>query len=104
MSKYAKIEDGIVTNVILCDDSEISTQVGHHIKVTDLTNNAEIGYEYVTEKNKFKSPQPYPSWTLNEDTFLWECPVEKPEGAEVSIFGTVIGYRWDEESQSWVNI
>ena len=77
---------------------------GFHIKITEDTNNAFIGYEYVGEKNKFKSPQPYPSWTLNENTFLWECPVEKPEDAEVSIFGTIIGYRWDEESQSWISI
>ena len=104
MIKYAKIEDNIVVNTIVCDDSEIHTLPGFHVKVTESTNNAQIGYEYISEKNKFKSPQPYPSWVLNEDTLVWECPVEIPEGAEISPFGTVIGYVWNEDSQSWAQV
>jgi hypothetical protein len=92
ISTYAKIEENIVTNLILCSDSEIGSQSGMHIKVTDSTNKAGIGYEYNSEKNKFKAPQPYESWTLNEDTLLWEAPVSKPEGATI----------WNEEDQSWI--
>ena len=101
MIKYAKIQDGIVVNTIICNDAEIGLLPGVHVKVEESTNRAEIGYEYITEKNKFKSPQPYPSWTLNEDTCLWECPAETPEGATFSPFGTLIGYVWNEEAQSW---
>jgi hypothetical protein len=91
MINYAKIENGIVTNVIICNDSQISTQDGYHVKVTSETNQAEIGHEYDATKNKFKSPQPFESWTLNADTLLWEAPVAKPEGA----------ISWDEANQSW---
>lgn len=101
MIKYAQIENNIVVNVIICEDSEIESIPGTYIKITEETNNAQIGYEYVAEKNKFKSHQPYPSWILNEDTLIWECPTQIPEGAEISPFGTVIGYVWNEEAQSW---
>jgi len=92
INTYAKIEQGIVVNLIVCSDSEIGTQSGLHIKVTDDTNKTGIGYEYDLSKNKFKAPQPYESWTLNEDTFLWESPVAKPEGAII----------WNEADQSWI--
>jgi hypothetical protein len=102
MSKYAKINDNnIVENIIVCSDSEIYSQNGHHVKVTEETNDAHINDEYVAEKNKFKRPQPYESWVLNEDTLVWEAPVAKPSDAVVSPFGTLIGYVWDEGSLSW---
>jgi len=91
MINYAKIENGIVTNVIVCSDSQISTQDGYHVKITSETNEASIGDEYDSSKNKFKGPQPYESWTLNEETLLWEAPVAKPEGA----------ISWNEANQSW---
>ena len=92
INTYAKIEQGIVVNLIVCSDSEIGTQSGLHIKVTDDTNRTGIGYEYDSSKNKFKAPQPYESWTLNEETLLWESPVAKPEGAII----------WNEADQSWI--
>jgi hypothetical protein len=91
MSNYAKIENGVVTNIIVCLDSQISTQDGDYIKITSETNESAIGHEYDSTKNKFKAPQPYESWTLNEETLLWEAPVSKPENA----------MSWDEENQSW---
>lgn len=91
MSIYAKIENGIVTNTIICDDSNISSLNGEYIKQTELTNVAEIGYPYNYQKGKFESPQPYPSWILKED-LTWESPLgPKPAGI----------VRWDEENQEW---
>jgi hypothetical protein len=94
MSKYAKINsENIVENVILCEDTYIGTQAGHHIKVTENTNEPLIGFEYNLEKNRFTSPKPYESWILNQDTLIWESPVgPKP---------TDTFYRWDEESTNW---
>lgn len=92
MTIYAKIENGIVDNIILSDESYVSTLAGHYVKVTNDTNEVAIGHEYNSEKNKFKAPQPYDSWTLNEETLLWEAPVAKPEGATL----------WNESNQSWI--
>ena len=93
INRYAKIENNIVINVIVCEDSEISTQTGTHIKVTENTNEPVQGFEYNLEKNKFTSPQPFESWVLNEETLVWESPA----GAKP----TDTFYKWDEESLSW---
>lgn len=44
----------------------------------------------------FIPPQPFPSWTLNPDTALWDAPVPMPTELEAW------QYRWDEETLSWV--
>jgi hypothetical protein len=44
----------------------------------------------------FYAPQPYPSWTLNTSTFLWEAPVPYPTDGGA--------YVWNEATQSWVAI
>lgn len=56
-------------------------------------NYAGVGYTYDPVRDAFYAPQPYGSWTLNEDTCLWECPVEKPEG----------DYWWKEDTGEWVD-
>jgi len=55
-------------------------------------NYAGVGYTYDPVRDAFYAPQPFESWTLNEDTCLWECPVEKPEGE----------YYWKESTQEWI--
>ncbi len=57
---------------------------------------AGIGSTYDEANDVFISPQPYPSWTLNN--FKWEPPVTKPED---DIDNPVV-YVWDEDNQQWV--
>ena len=57
-------------------------------------NYAGIGYSYDEENDVFIPPQPYPSWTLNESTWSWKCPVDFPEDTEEE-------YQWNEEDQTW---
>jgi hypothetical protein len=59
-------------------------------------NFAGIGYTYDEERDAFVAPQPYPSWTLSEDTCLWEPPVAYPLDGN--------RYEWDEENGQWVEI
>jgi len=76
------------TNLPADDQSVIADDEGRQRK-----NYAGIGYTYDASKDAFIPPQPYPSWTLNEDTCLWEAPVAYPtEGGP---------YTWNEETQSW---
>ena len=56
-------------------------------------NYAGIGFTYDSDRDAFYSEQPYPSWTLNEDSCLWESPVPYPDDDEM--------YTWDEENQGW---
>ena len=56
-------------------------------------NYAGIGYTYDSGRDAFIPPQPYPSWTMSEDTCLWNAPVAMPtEGGP---------YIWNEEAQTW---
>ena len=56
-------------------------------------NHAGIGYTYDEDRDAFIAPQPFPSWTLNETTCLWEAPVAYPDDGEI--------YNWNEETTSW---
>lgn len=59
-------------------------------------NHASIGGVYDDARDAFIPPQPYPSWTLNETTCLWDAPVPKPDDGQP--------YVWDEDTTSWVQI
>ena len=58
-------------------------------------NYAGPGFTYDADRDAFVPPQPFPSWTLDESTCLWEAPVAYPaEGAHV----------WDEQAGDWVEV
>jgi hypothetical protein len=61
---------------------------------------AGIGYTFDSTKNKFISPQPFASWSLdaNDD---WQAPVAYPT---VTTYGDNIKYfiSWDEAGQRWI--
>jgi hypothetical protein len=59
-------------------------------------NYAGIGYTYDADRDAFIPPQPFASWVLNEDTCLWEAPVEYPSDGKI--------YIWDEDATNWVEV
>ena len=59
-------------------------------------NYAGKGYIYDEVKDAFYIPQPYPSWTLDDDTCIWNAPVDYPDDDKM--------YSWDEDTLSWVEI
>ena len=113
MAHFAKVQDGIVTKVIVAepdffdtfvDDSagewiqtSYNTQGGEHPEGRPLRKNyAGVGFTYDSVRDAFIPPQPYPSWTLNETTYLWEAPVAYPDDGEE--------YQWNEDTLSWVAV
>ena len=112
MSHFAKIENGTVTQVIVAEQDVIdsgifgngwiqtsyNTHGGVHANGgTPLRKNyAGIGYTYDEGRDAFIPPQPYPSWTLNEDTCLWDAPVARPTDGKL--------YSWDEATLLWIEI
>ena len=56
-------------------------------------NYAGIGMTYDYNRDAFIPPKPFNSWTLNEDSCLWEAPVAYPEDGQM--------YTWNEETTSW---
>jgi hypothetical protein len=59
-------------------------------------NFAGIGYTYDAERDAFIPPQPYPSWTLDDDACLWQPPTPYPDDGNL--------YTWDEDTLTWVEV
>ena len=111
MAHFAKVKDGKVIQVIVAEqeyiDNLVEEEAGtwvqtsyntsggvHKLGGTPLRYNfAGIGDNYDVQKDAFYSKQPYPSWTLNETTYLWEAPVAYPDDDKL--------YNWNEETTSW---
>jgi hypothetical protein len=56
-------------------------------------NFAGVGYRYDADRDAFIPPKPYPSWSLNETTCLWDPPVARPDDGQP--------YIWNETEQRW---
>ena len=113
MSHFAKIEGGIVTQVIVAEQDFINsgavgnaadwvqtsynTHAGQHPEGRPLRKNyAGIGYSYDTGRDAFIPPKPHNSWVLDEDTCLWNAPVAYPTDGN--------RYEWNESTTSWDQI
>ena len=113
MAHFAKVENGIVTQVIVIDQETLNTgnwgdptswiqtsyntQGGQHPEGRPLRKNyAGIGYTYDAGRDAFIPPKPFASWVLNETTCLWDSPVAMPTDDKM--------YRWDEATTSWVEV
>ena len=98
---FAKINsENIVEQIILADQAFIdSGKVGNKDKWIESSDNglrkndAIIGYTYDATKDAFYAPQPYPSWTLDDDTCIWNAPVAYPSDGKM--------YSWDEDNTEW---
>ena len=97
MSYFAKINNEIVEKVIVAEQNFIDIQEGTWVQTSYngnfRKNYAGIGYTYDETRDAFYTPQPYPSWTLNETTCQWEAPTPYPDDGY---------YSWDEDTLSWV--
>ena len=56
-------------------------------------NYAGIGYFYNEARDAFVPPKKFESWTLNEESCLWEPPIPMPE--------TGGPWEWNEELGEW---
>ena len=111
MSHFAKVVDGIVTQVIVAEpeffetfvdsspgewiQTSYNTHGGQHPEGRPLRKNyAGIGFSYDRIKDAFIPPKPFPSWLLDNETCLWNAPTPMPmDGSR---------YTWDEATTSWV--
>jgi len=100
MAHYAKLNNGIVVQIIVAEetffDTFVDTSPGEWLAGKDSQiHRPAIGYTYDDALDAFIPPQPYPSWTLNEDTCQWEPPTPMPEEGK---------YMWDEKTESWKEV
>lgn len=118
MTHFAKVVDGKVIQVIVAEQDFVDSlpdqgsckwiQTSYNTRgnvhygpdnqpdggVALRGNYAGLGYTYDEKNDVFYAPQPYGSWALNQNTWLWEAPIPYPNDGK--------GYVWDEVSKSWV--
>ena len=73
----------------------------HRLGGTPFRKNfAGIGYKYDQTRDAFIPPKPFSSWILNEETCLWEAPVNQPELTQEQRDNNNY-YEWNETNQNW---
>lgn len=120
MAHFAKVLDGIVTQVIVAEpdffntfvdstpgewiQTSYNTRGGAHYKPNSQElslnqsnairkNYAGIGYTYDRERDAFIPPKPFSSWQLDENTCLWKPPIPYPTDDKI--------YFWNESITNW---
>lgn len=115
MSHFAKLDENNVVIFVTVgrdeDDgkeAELSARTGDVYKQTSYNtrggihalggtpfrkNYAGIGFTYDEQRDAFIPPKPYASWSLNEETCLWEAPVAYPNDGKK--------YVWNETNKNW---
>lgn len=111
MAHYAFLDnDNIVTEVIpgineteLIEGLDPETWYGNYrnqlCKRTSYNGNIRYNYAgkgYSWDGTGFAAPQPYPSWTLDTQTYLWNSPTAMPTDGKM--------YYWDEATLTWVEV
>ena len=112
MAHFAKLDNNNVVIAVHCVVNEVLDENNEEVSgrnfltalhnypfwvQTSYNNNirkqyAGIGYSYDPVADVFIAPQPYPSWSL-DDNFDWQPPTPIPEG---------MGWHWNEATLSWV--
>lgn len=109
MAHFAELdENNVVTRVVVTDNDApnegydwlVENLGGSWVK-TSYTSRirkhfAAVGYTYNEALDAFVPPKPFESWTLDEETCLWQPPVAMPNNDKI--------YNWDEDSLSWVEV
>ena len=118
MAHFAQLnEENLVTQVIVVANQDTADQDGVENEAIGIEfctnllggkwvqtsynanirkNYAGIGYKYDAALDAFIPPQPFASWTLNNETAQWEAPTPYPDDEK--------RYTWDEETTSWVEV
>jgi hypothetical protein len=112
MAHFAQLnEANTVTQVIVINNSDAPTETDGQTFIASLglegvwkqtsynatfrAHYAGIGYTYDDQADVFYPPQPYPSWTL-DDQWNWQPPTPYPTDGGM--------YTWDENTQTWVEV
>jgi hypothetical protein len=111
MAHYAKVDNGLVTQVVVVSEDYleefVSRNPGFWVQTSYNTyagvhalggvplrkNFAGVGYTYDAARDAFIPPMVFASWVLNEETCQWEPPIAYPDDGRA--------YVWNEAAQSW---
>ena len=107
MAHWAEIDDNnIVLRVLVGDNTDPAGDEGYSWLIKNLGGRwiqtsyndnfrkqyAGIGFRYDEQADVFITPQPFPSWTLDEN-YDWQAPIPYPNDG--------LMYVWNEQDQDW---
>ena len=114
MAHFAKLENNVVTQVIVVSNQDILDEKGQESEELGIAfcsnllggtwkqtsyngkirkNYAGVGYTYDESRDAFIPAKPFASWLLDETTCQWKAPVAMPTDDK--------RYTWNEETKSW---
>lgn len=117
MAHFAKIENGVVTQVIVVSNEDTADIYGVEKESigaafcerifggdwkqtsyngTIRKNYAGIGFSYDETRDAFIPPKPFQSWVLKEEDCQWVSTVAYPTDGKL--------YSWDEDTLNWMQI
>ena len=114
MSHFAKVNKGLVLQVIRAEESFFETFIDdspgewiqcsyntlggvHLLGGTPMRKNFPgIGSSYDAVRDAFIPSKPFASWTLDESTCNWTSPTAHPDDVKM--------YNWDEDTTSWIEV
>ena len=115
MAHFAKLDENnivveviVVNNAVLDPSNEEQSGIqfltewsGGHSNWKQTSYNGKIYKNYAAKGYSwdgigFAAPQPFPSWTLNSDSYLWQPPMPIPTDDK--------HYTWDESTTSWIEV
>ena len=103
MAYFSEIDqDGVVLRTLVVSDSTddaksfLESELGGVWQESTKSAGkmmAGVGYKYLANQQGFQAPQPYESWSFNEDQWQWEPPVPMPADDKP--------YVWNEDKGAW---
>ena len=93
MTHFARVVNNKVTDVIVADqefvDGITEMEAAHWVQ----SSSAGKGWNYDPDSQVFYAFQPYPSWTLDKESWTWVAPKDKPDDGK--------DYIWYESIENW---
>lgn len=109
MSHFAKVVDGVVTEVIVASQEEINSErhgdsfLWVQCSYNDKFKQEFPGRGYTYTNDVFGISSPFPSWTCNV-AGVWESPVDYPGVGSTENNSESVHYDWDEDTVSWIEL
>lgn len=91
--KYLVVRGDTVENLIVFSGGQWAPPAGTTLLAAEgELASVSVGWKFVDDR--WMPPQPYPSWTFDENSFEWQAPVPYPSERAL--------YSWDETAGEWV--
>ena len=93
MQKYARIQDGMVQEIIDYNPYEVINEKLHYL-FTPCPDYVQQGYVFLSEFNSYGPPKIHNGWIYDETNRVWNPPTPNPDPENLN-------YYWNNKTESW---